>query len=263
VYARRWSLVTLMMKELTDYDLARYNRQMMISGWGEEGQAKIKSATVFIAGAGGLGGPVSIYLAAAGVGDIRICDADVVELSNLNRQILHTDKRVGEPKAASAEATLREINPTISVVACDAYLDEGSVDRIVGTPVVVIDCLDNLPTRYVLNAYCIKKRIPLIHGAIWGMSGQVTFLRPPETPCLRCLFPEPPPKETFPVVGAAPGLIGCIQALEALKYITGVGSNLKGRLVAFDGEFLRFTSLNLRRVKSCPDCGGLSESGGN
>lgn len=247
-----------MKRELTEYDLARYNRQMMIPGWGEAGQAKIKSASVFIAGAGGLGGPVSIYLAAAGVGEIRICDADVVELSNLNRQILHTDKRVGELKAASAENTLKEINPTINVVPSRTYIDDGSVEQIVGHPDVVIDCLDNFPTRYLLNAYCIKKRIPLIHGAIWGMSGQVTFLHPPETPCLRCLVPEPPPKETFPVVGVAPGLTGCIQGLEALKYITGVGSNLKGRLLSFDGEFMKFSSFKLRRIESCPDCGGLA-----
>lgn len=247
-----------MSKKLTDYDLDRYNRQMLIPGWGEEGQARIKSSCVFIAGAGGLGGPVAIYLATAGVGEIRICDADVIELSNLNRQILHSDRRIGESKAVSANDTLREINPTIRVVACRDYIDEQSVEQIVGTPNVVIDCLDNYPTRYLLNAYCIKKRIPLIHGAIWGMSGQVTFLSPPETACLRCLVPEPPPRETFPVVGVAPGLVGCVQTMEALKFITGVGTNLKGKLLVIDGECMRFSSLNLRRVEACPDCGGLA-----
>lgn len=247
-----------MLEKLTDYDLARYNRQMLIPGWGEEGQARIKSSSVFMAGAGGLGGPVAIYLATAGVGEIRVCDADVVELSNLNRQILHTDKRIGDSKATSANDTLREMNPTIRIVACRDYIDEKSVERIVGTPDVVIDCLDNFPTRYLLNAHCIKNRIPLIHGAIWGMSGQVTFLSPPETPCLRCLVPEPPPKETFPVVGVTPGIVGCIQSMEALKFITGVGTTLKGRLLLIDGECMQFSSLNLRRVEACPDCRGLA-----
>ncbi len=243
------------MTTLTEYDLARYHRQMLIPGWGEAGQAKIKAARVFIAGAGGLGGPVSIYLAAAGVGEIRICDADVVELSNLNRQILHSDRRVGESKAASAEITLREVNPSIRVLPRHEYLDRGNVDDVVGKPDVILDCLDNLETRYLLNAYGITHNVPLVHGAIWGMTGQVSFIHPPETPCLRCIIPEAPPKETFPVVGVTPGLTGCIQALEALKFITGVGTTLKGRLLTIDGEFMKFSTLNLRRVHACPDCG--------
>jgi molybdopterin/thiamine biosynthesis adenylyltransferase len=248
------------MTELTEYDLARYNRQMLIEGWGEEGQKKLKGARVFIAGAGGLGGPVSIYLAVAGVGEIHICDADVVELSNLNRQILHRDERVGQPKADSADLTLRELNPSIKIVAHRAYIDAGSVESLVGTPDLVLDCLDNYPTRYLLNAYCMKHHIPLVHGAIWGMSGQVTFIDPPETPCLRCLFPEPPPKEVFPVVGVTPGLIGCIQVMEALKHLTGVGTTLKGKLLLIDGEFMRFSTVTLKRDESCPDCGQLQGS---
>ena len=246
------------MEELTEYDLARYQRQMLISGWGEEGQARIKSARVFVAGAGGLGSPVSIYLAVAGVGEIKICDADVVELSNLNRQVLHPDKRIGLPKAESAANTLRELNPTIQVIPSCAYLDERSVKGIVGKPDVVVDCLDNFETRYLLNTYCIKNRIPLVHGAIWGFLGQVSFFYPPETPCLRCLVPASPPKAVFPVIGATPGFTGCFQAMEVLKFVTGIGTNLKGKLLMIDGEDMTFATLNVERRESCPDCGGLA-----
>lgn len=245
------------MVELSEYDISRYNRQMLIPGWGEEGQRKIKAAKVFVAGAGGLGGPVSIYLATAGVGEIRICDADVIELSNLNRQILHTDERVGKPKAESAEVTLRAINPSIKITAIKGYMDESTIAEFVGDANIVIDCLDNYPTRFLVNSHCMKKGIPMVHGAIWGMSGQVTFLSPPETPCLRCLVEEAPPKELFPVVGVTPGLTGCLQVMEALKYLTGVGRNLKNKLLTVDGETMRFASLNLRRLNGCPDCGHL------
>src|SRR3972149_3186622 len=241
------------MVQLTDYDLARYGRQMLIPGWGEEGQARLKSSTVFIAGAGGLGSPVALYLAVAGVGEIRLCDVDTVELSNLNRQLLHSDARLGMSKVGPAGATLREWNPAIDIVLCGAYLADDNVEQIVGKPHIVIDCLDNYATRYVLNTYCIKNRIPLVHGAIWGLTGQVTFLHPPETPCLRCLTPEPPPRAVFPVVGVTPGLTGCIQAMEALKYLTGIGTNLKGRLLTFDGEDMTFASFNIHRAQACPD----------
>ena len=240
---------------LTGYDRTRYGRQMMIDGWGEEGQEKLKKSSVFIAGAGGLGSPVSIYLAVAGVGELGICDADRPELSNLNRQILHTDARIGELKAVSAEQTLRELNPTVRIVAHPKYLDGDSVERIVGKPAIVVDCLDNFETRYLLNSYCVEHNIPFVHGAIWGMIGQVTFLHPPETPCLKCLVPEPPPKEVFPVVGVTPGVIGCIQAMEVLKFLTGVGTPLKGRLLVFDGEEMTFNSANVKRTPSCPECG--------
>ena len=245
------------METLTDYDRTRYDRQMLIHGWGEEGQTRLKASRVFIAGAGGLGSPASIYLAVAGVGEMRLCDVDKVELSNLNRQILHTEKRVGERKSASAEKTLRDLNPTIDIVAYSDYINENSIDRVVGQPDIIVDCLDNFETRYLLNTYCIQNKIPLVHGAIWGMMGQVTFVYPGVTPCLQCLFPEPPPKEIFPVLGATPGIIGCVQAMEALKYLTGVGTNLKERLLIFDGEEMGFNSVNVKRSPSCPECGGL------
>lgn len=246
------------MQTLTDYDRTRYNRQMLLDEWGEAGQLKLKSSTVFIAGAGGLGSPVAIYLAVAGVGEMRICDVDRLELSNLNRQILHTDERVGELKAISADKTLRALNPTINIVTYPEYLDQSNVERIVGRPNIVVDCLDNYETRYLLNSYCLKHQIPFVHGAIWGLIGQVTFLQPPETPCLKCLVPEPPPKETFPVVGVTPGLIGCIQAMEVLKYLTGIGDTLKGRLLLFDGEEMTFNTVTIKPAPSCPECGADS-----
>lgn len=243
--------------QLTEYDLARYNRQMLISGWGREGQSRLKAATVFIAGAGGLGSPVALYLAVAGVGEIRICDADTVDLSNLNRQILHPDSRLGQPKADSAGMTLNEWNPSIRVLPLCVYLTQDNAERVIGRPDIVVDCLDNYEARYLLNTYCLTHRIPLVHGAVWGMFGQLTFIHPPETPCLKCLTPEPPPKSVFPVVGVTPGLIGCLQAMEVLKYITGVGVNLKGKLLTFDGADATFFSLNIHRIKECPECGYL------
>jgi molybdopterin/thiamine biosynthesis adenylyltransferase len=246
------------MVELTDYDKVRYERQMMMPGWGEEGQLRLKRASVFVAGAGGLGSPVAIYLAVAGVGEIRICDADRIELSNLNRQILHTEERIGELKAASAGESLRALNPTINIIACSDYVDLSNVEEIVGRPDIVVDCLDNYETRYLLNDYCLAKGIPFVHGAIEGLMGQVTFLSPPETPCLRCIFPEAPPKRVFPVVGATPGVIGTIQAMETLKHLTGIGTTLKHRLLIVEGEEMAFTSLRVERAPSCPACGGLT-----
>ena len=242
---------------LTDYDRIRYNRQMLIRGWGEAGQARLKSARVFIAGAGGLGSPVAMYLAAAGVGEIRLCDVDRVELSNLNRQILHCDERIGQPKTVSTEKTLKTLNPTVKVLAFPEYLDAENIDRVAGRPDILLDCLDNYETRYLLNRYALEQHIPLVHGAIWGMTGQATFLHPPKTPCMRCLVPEPPPREVFPVLGATPGVIGCIQAMEALKFLTGVGEVLRGRLLIFDGEEMVFHSARVERDPTCPECSRL------
>lgn len=244
---------------LNDYDRRRYERQMRLPEWGEAGQERVKSASVFIAGAGGLGSPVALYLAAAGVGKLSICDVDQVELSNLNRQILHTDERIGELKAESAGKTLRALNPTLEVTTFAEHLQPGNAGRIIGMPSVVVDCLDNYETRYLLNDYCIQHRIPLVHGAIWGMIGQLTFISPPETPCLKCIVPEPPPGESPPVLGTTPGVVGCLQAMEVLKYLTGIGTNLRGQLLLFDGEEMSFTPLVVRRAVACPACSALHE----
>ncbi|MCK5429099.1 MAG: HesA/MoeB/ThiF family protein [Anaerolineales bacterium] len=243
---------------LDEHEKNRYDRQMLIDGWGEVGQQRLKSATVFVAGAGGLGSPVSIYLAVAGVGKIIICDADVVELSNLNRQILHPEERVSEQKAESAGKSLTALNPGVKIVPFAEYLNQDNIETILARPDLIVDCLDNFETRYLLNRYAIKQGIPFVHGAVWGMMGQLTFLQSPQTPCLRCIFPKTPPKQVFPVVGAAPGVIGCMQAMEALKFLTGIGTTLKGRLLIFDGEDMSYTSLDVRRVPSCPECGGDS-----
>jgi adenylyltransferase/sulfurtransferase len=243
------------MATLTAYDQSRYARQILLGGFGQAGQEKLKSARVFIAGAGGLGSPVSIYLAAAGVGEIRICDSDRVDLSNLNRQILHGDARIGEWKAKSAETTLRELNPAIHIMALTEYLDDSNIERLVDHADIMVDCLDNLATRYCLNALSIRSGIPLVHGAVWGLSGQVSFLHPPATPCLRCFFSTPERKQVFPVLGMIPGLIGCIQALEVVKYLTGLGDNLKGKLLFFEGADIEYQQFQIEKNSACPDCG--------
>jgi adenylyltransferase/sulfurtransferase len=242
---------------LTEDELQRYNRQMLLAGWGERGQARLKQSTVFIAGAGGLGSPVSIYLAAAGVGTLRICDCDVVDLTNLNRQILHNHMRVGQPKAASARETLALVNPCTNVDALTDRINPDTVDRLVGNASLIIDCMDNFTARYALNDAAIRRRIPLIFGAVWGMEGRLSVLFPPATPCLRCLYPESPPQEKFPVVGVTAGTIGCLQAAEALKYLTGVGTPLNNRLLVWDGSAMTFRQFKIRRDPSCPSCSTL------
>lgn len=240
---------------LSEQELKRYNRQMLMEGWGEETQRRLKGASVFIAGAGGLGSPVSIYLAVAGVGHIRICDYDSPDWSNLNRQILHNHNRIGTNKAVSAAQTLRELNPDITVTAFTDKIVEENVDELVGESDIVLDCMDNFPTRYLLNASAMRKRIPLVFGSIWGMEGRLSFIQPPETPCLECIFPEAPPSEVFPVVGATPGVIGSLQAMEALKYLSGCGKNLKGKLLVWDGVNTEFRNLRAYRDPQCPACG--------
>jgi len=239
---------------LTQKERERYHRQMLIRNWGEEGQKKLRSATVFIAGAGGLGSPVAIYLAVAGIGKIRICDFGEPELSNLNRQILHTEADIGKNKAVSAQETLREINPHVEVEALTEKISEETVERLVGQSTIILDCLDNFPTRHILNRYAVKKGLPFIHAGIFGLSGQLTFIHTPETPCLYCLFPGSPPPAVFPVAGVTPGVIGVLEATETIKWIVGVGKNLKGRLLIWDGELMEFQTVVVNRDPNCPVC---------
>lgn len=242
---------------LSQEELKRYARQIMMDQWGEETQIKLKNSTIFIAGAGGLGSPVAIYLAVAGIGTIRICDFDSPDWSNLNRQILHNHGRIGTNKAISAQQTLNELNPQVSVIAFTDRIVSENVDELVGDADLIVDCMDNFPTRYLLNECAIRKRIPLVYGSIWGMEGRLSFLKPPETQCFKCMFPEPPPSETFPVVGATPGVIGSLQALEVIKHFTGIGQTLKGKILVWEGKKAEFKQYKAYRDPECPVCSTL------
>jgi adenylyltransferase/sulfurtransferase len=238
---------------LSERELDRYKRQILL--FGEEGQEKLKKAKIFIAGAGGLGSPISIYLAVAGIGTITIVDMDVVERTNLNRQILHYDRDIGKKKTVSAEEKLREINPDITIKAIDTIIDETNVARLVGSSSGIVDAMDNFPTRYLLNETAVKKNIPLFHGAIRGLYGQTTTIIPGVTPCLKCIFPKAPPKEVFPVVGVTPGFIGMIQATEVIKYLIRDGRLLTGRLFIWDGLESHAEEICVERNPKCPVCG--------
>lgn len=242
--------------ELSEEEKQRYTRQMIIPNWGEETQRRLKASKVLIAGAGGLGSPASFNLAVAGVGRIRICDFDSPELSNLNRQFLHDESSIGLNKAESAKRTLSRLNPHVQIDAIDDKIDETNVDHLVGDSDLILDCMDNYPTRFVLNASAVRKGIPLIHASIWGFEARVTFLHVPETACFACIFKAAPPKEVFPVLGATPGITGTIQAMEAIKFLAGVGSLLKGRLLCCDYLEMRFYEVKVRRDPRCVVCAG-------
>jgi len=239
---------------LTEKELERYDRQIMIDGLGKEGQERLKRAKIFIAGAGGLGSPVSIYLAAAGVGRIRIVDDDKVEISNLNRQILHWDEDVGENKADSARDKLRRLNQNVQVEGISERITENNILQLVADCDLIVDAMDNFPTRYLLNKAALAKNIPFLHGAVYGFEGRATTIIPGKTPCLRCIYPEAPPPQKFPVIGVAPAIIGCIQATEAIKYVLGIGELLGGRLLVYDGLSLRFFEFELKKDPECQEC---------
>jgi molybdopterin-synthase adenylyltransferase len=241
-------------KELTDYDLKRYNRQMLIRGFGEEGQKRLKGATAFIAGCGGLGSPIATYLAVAGVGTLVIADMDIVDLSNLNRQILHWDKNVGEDKVKSACEKLVQINPSINVVPFPGRIDENNVLELTKGSDIILDAMDNFETRYLLNRAALHYNIPMIHGSIWGLEGRVTTLVPGKTPCLECIFPKAPPKEVFPVLGSTPGVVGMLQVTEAIKVLTGIGTTLENRLLVYDGEYMEFHEIKIAANPECQAC---------
>jgi adenylyltransferase/sulfurtransferase len=238
---------------LSERECERYKRQILL--FGEEGQERLKRAEIFIAGAGGLGSPVSIYLAIAGVGTLTIVDSDVVDPTNLNRQILHFDRNIGDKKVVSAEDKLREINPDVTIRAVEAHISGENAGRLVGKADGIVDAMDNFPTRYILNRIALAKGIPLFHGAIRGMYGQATTVIPGKTPCLACIFPKPPPVEVFPVVGVTPGLIGMVQATEVLKFLLGDGNLLANRLFLWDGLQAQATEICVERNPSCAACG--------
>ncbi|TMG53314.1 MAG: molybdopterin-synthase adenylyltransferase MoeB [Chloroflexi bacterium] len=238
----------------------RYSRHLLIPEVGEAGQHKLLASKILLIGAGGLGSPAAYYLASAGVGQLGIVDSDVVDLTNLQRQILHSTERIGEPKVESAKRTLEALNPDVKVVAYQERLTSANIDRIIKDYDVVVDGADNFPTRYLLNDASIKHRIPVVHGSIYRFEGQVTVFKPFEGPCYRCLFPEPPPPELSPscaeagVLGVLPGVIGTIQATEALKLVLGIGDTLVGRYLLYDALDGSFREVRLRRDPECPVC---------
>lgn len=238
---------------LLERERERYARQMLL--FGEEGQERLKKAKVFIAGAGGLGCPIALYLAAAGIGEILLADRDTVDRTNLNRQVLHWERDIGELKARSAEAKLREVNPDIRVNAFATTINEANVRDLVGDADLIVDALDNFPTRYLLNREALRSGIPLLHGGIRGFDGQVTTIIPGRTACLECIFPEAPPAEVFPVIGTTAGIIGVIQANEAVKYLLGRKDLLSNRLLLWDGLTTTLETYAVERRPECPACG--------
>ena len=241
---------------LTTNELKRYDRQIIIKGFGKEGQEKLKRARVVIAGSGGLGSPSSIYLAAAGVGTIRIVDHGSVELSNLNRQVLYWDEDIGRKKVVSAIGKLKRLNPEIEIEAMEETITEANVSRLVAGFDLVVDAMDNLPTRYLLNKAAIDSNIPFFHGAVYGFEGRAMTIIPGKTACLECVYHGAIiPQEKFPVIGVAPAVIGCLQATEVIKYIVGIGELLTDRLLIYDGLTLKFTELKVKKDPNCKHCG--------
>jgi molybdopterin/thiamine biosynthesis adenylyltransferase len=236
-------------------ELERYARQITL--FGEEGQKKLKKAAITIAGAGGLGSVSAAYLTVAGVGSIQIVDDDVVESSNLNRQILHWEKDIGKSKAESFEEKLSQMNAEVDVVVTSQRIDEANGAEIIGDSDAIVDAMDNFQTRYVLNKVALQKKIPFFHGGVYGFEGQATTIIPGKTACLRCIFPEEHPPETFPILGATCGVIGCIQATEVVKYLVGIGELLTNRLVVWDGLETRTEEFVVERNPRCADCADL------
>jgi sulfur-carrier protein adenylyltransferase/sulfurtransferase len=240
----------------------RYSRHLLIPEVGEEGQLKLLQSRILLIGAGGLGSPAALYLAAAGIGTLGIIDADVVDETNLQRQILHSTASLGEPKVESAARAIRELNPDVEVKAYKEQLTSENIERILGDGWdVIVDGTDNFPTRYLVNDAAVWHDIPLVHGSIFRFEGQATVFEKSRGPCYRCLFPQPPPPELAPscaeggVLGVLPGVVGSLQASEAIKLALGIGEPLIGRLLLFDALTTTFTEVALRRDPDCPVCG--------
>jgi molybdopterin/thiamine biosynthesis adenylyltransferase/rhodanese-related sulfurtransferase len=254
---RPWTTPQVLSAEQRD----RYGRHILLPEVGEAGQQKLLESKVLLLGAGGLGSPAALYLAAAGVGTLGIVDMDIVDASNLQRQILHNVDRLGERKVDSAKKTLTALNPDVDVVTYDVRLGADNVLDVIDGYDVIVDGTDNFPTRYLLNDASLLKRVPVVHGSIFRFEGQVSVFKPYEGPCYRCLLPEPPPPELAPscaeagVLGVLPGIVGSIQALEAIKLILELGDPLVGRLLAYDALEESFRAFKVRRDPECPACG--------
>jgi molybdopterin/thiamine biosynthesis adenylyltransferase/rhodanese-related sulfurtransferase len=249
-------------RKLTDEQKERYSRHLLIPEVGIDGQQKLLDAKVLLVGAGGLGSPAALYLAAAGVGTLGIVDDDVVDLTNLQRQVIHNSERVGEPKVESARKTIAALNPDVEVVAHQTRVNADNVLDLVRGYDVIVDGADNFPTRYLLNDAAVRERKPVVHASILGFDGQLTVFVPYEGPCYRCLYPQPPPADLAPscgangVLGVLPGIMGLLQANETIKLIIGRGEPLVGRLLLFEALSTQFTELKVRRdAEGCPVCG--------
>jgi len=253
-------------KTLTKEQRDRYSRHILLPEVGVEGQQKLLDAKVLLLGAGGLGSPAALYLAAAGVGTLGIVDDDTVDLSNLQRQVIHTTGRVGEPKVDSAAETIADINPDVEVVKHQVRLDSSNVVELIEPYDIVVDGLDNFPTRYLLNDASVRLRKPVVSASILGFDGQLSVFKPYEGPCYRCLYPVPPPAELAPscgangVIGVLPGTMGLLQATEVVKLILGEGEPLVGRLLLYEALGATFTELKVRRDPQCPICSRDPES---
>lgn len=248
-------------RTMTDAQAKRYSRHTLIPEVGEQGQFKLLDSRVLLIGAGGLGSPAAYYLAAAGVGTLGIIDADTVDDSNLQRQILHNTSRIGQYKAESARQTLTELNPDVKVNTYIERLDEENVHRIIADYDVIVDGTDNFPTRYLLNDAAIMANKPVVHGSVFRFEGQLTIFKPYDGPCYRCLYPEPPPPALAPscaeagVLGVLPGIIGLLQATETIKLLLNLGDPMVGRLLTYDALAGEFNELRLYRDPNCPACG--------
>ena len=249
---------------LTPAQQRRYSRQTLIPEIGQEGQRKLLDAKVLLIGAGGLGSPIALYLAASGIGTIGLVDDDVVDESNLQRQVLHTADRIGQAKTASARQTLAGLNPETNVVEHRERLTADNVERLIAGYDVIVDGTDNFDTRYVLNDAAVKLRKPVVHGSIYRWDGQVTTFVPFAGPCYRCMYPTQPPDELAPacavagVLGVLPGIAGMLQATEVFKLLLGVGETLAGRLLMFDAQTAEFNEVRVWRDPDCPACGDAS-----
>ncbi|HLQ30130.1 MAG TPA: molybdopterin-synthase adenylyltransferase MoeB [Ktedonobacteraceae bacterium] len=248
-------------RTLSEAQSKRYSRHLLVPEVGEQGQFKLLDSRVLLIGAGGLGSPAAYYLAAAGVGTMGIIDADVVDDSNLQRQILHNTKRIGQLKAESARETIEALNPDVKVITYIERLDETNVARIIADYDVIVDGTDNFPTRYLLNDAALIANKPVVHGSVFRFEGQLTVFKPYDGPCYRCLYPEPPPAALAPscaeagVLGVLPGIIGLLQATETIKLLLGIGDPLVGRLMTYDALAGEFSELRLYRDPKCPACG--------
>jgi adenylyltransferase/sulfurtransferase len=246
---------------LSDEQIERYSRHLVLPEVGERGQARLLQAKVLVVGAGGLGSPAAIYLAAAGVGTLGIADGDVVELSDLQRQIIHGSSELGQPKTESAARRIRDLNPDVQVIAHPKRLTSENILGVIKGYDFVVDASDNFPTRYLVNDACVLAGKPLSHGAVSRFEGQLTTIVPGQGPCYRCLYPQPPAPRLVPrsreagVLGAVPGVIGAMQAAEAIKWILGAGELLVGRLILCDASAGIFCEVKIQRDRNCALCG--------